>query len=262
MNTTDVYNELETEGVEIVTTRFRNRTALISPDGLLAIDYSKIETEADEKEILLEEIGHFCTNAFYPIDAPNRQWEKQEGRAQRFVFEKYYPPECIAEAMRDGDCEPWVLAERFDLPERFVREMLMFYTQVKGVDFNNLAAWKRSAISATISRQAASSLSRRPVFLLISEASTFIYSASALSSGIMGFFPARRAASYRLSAASFWPVRVRRPAGITASPVSTGTASAVSVAPAGAIMYCGVSSMPPRGVRTCAMSAYIRRSLC
>lgn len=135
----DAYNEAEQYDLEVISMPMQSRTALVRPDGLLAIDYSRIESEAEEKAILLEEIGHFCTYAFYPPDAPFNVWEKQEGRARRFVFEKHYPPCAIAKQMEKGNTEPWQLADALDLPERFVREMLKFYIEVRQVDFTVFA---------------------------------------------------------------------------------------------------------------------------
>lgn len=134
----DAYDEAEKQDIEIIPFPMKKRVALVRPDGLLAIDYSKIRSEAEEKAILLEEIGHFCTHAFYPPDAPFNVWERQEAKAARFIFEKYYPPESIAEAMKAGAGEPWEIAERLSLPERFVREMLQYYTEIRCVDFNDL----------------------------------------------------------------------------------------------------------------------------
>ncbi|MDL2214431.1 hypothetical protein LJB76_02580 [Clostridia bacterium OttesenSCG-928-O13] len=134
----DVYVEAEKQNMEILPLPMKKRVALVRPDGLLAIDYSKIESEEQEKEVLLEEIAHFCTYAFYPQNAPYSVWEKQEQKAIRFIFEKYYPPESIAGAMKTGAREPWEVAEHLSLPEQFVHEMLQYYTDIRGVDFNEL----------------------------------------------------------------------------------------------------------------------------
>lgn len=134
------YKELDAQGVEVVPVRFKNRTALLSPDGVLALDSSKITSEADEKAVLLEEIGHFCTHAFYQPDAPNAVWEKQEYKALRYIFEKYYPPSLLAGLMRRGLSEPWQMAEELALPQSFVEQMLIFYRDVRAIDFNHIDA--------------------------------------------------------------------------------------------------------------------------
>lgn len=134
----DIYEHACKQGIDIHNVAMKSRVAIMRPDGLCAIDYSKIENEADEKVILMEEISHFETFAFYPPDAPHSVWQKQEKRAMRHVFEKYYPPACLAVLMAKGSTEPWQLADDLNLPERFVYEMLLYYTQVQGICFDTL----------------------------------------------------------------------------------------------------------------------------
>lgn len=135
----ELYDEIENLNIKVTNFPLREKVALIGPEGYLAIDYSKIKTTAEEKAVLLEEIGHFCTYSFYSVDAPHRVWEKQEHRAMRYVFEKHYPPEMLAELMMRGQPEMWNLAEALDLPEPFVCRMVQFYFSVRGVDFDALA---------------------------------------------------------------------------------------------------------------------------
>ena len=124
--------------LEVVGVKMKSRTALVRPDGLIAIDYSKIKSAAEEKAVLMEEIEHFEVYAFYPADAPHHVWEKQEARAQRHIFEKRFPPQDIAALMARGYTEAYELAEQLDLPERFVEQILLYYTEVRGIDFARL----------------------------------------------------------------------------------------------------------------------------
>lgn len=148
MDCVEAYQELEELGVTVGSLELEEFVALSKPEGFLAIDYSKIEGEAHELEVLLHEIGHFAAGAFYQTSTPLVTRERQEYKATRFVFEKYYPPEVIAEVMASGCAEPWKLADALNLPERFVREMLLFYTEARGIDFNVLVAdvKKREAV--------------------------------------------------------------------------------------------------------------------
>lgn len=132
------YQMLEELGVDIVQAPFTSRVAAIAPQGLLAINYSAIETQQQELAVLLEEIGHFETYAFYPKNASYDVWQKQENRAFRHVFERYYPPDIIVKGMRAGNTQLWELAEWLSLPERFVSEMLRYYTDICCINFNQL----------------------------------------------------------------------------------------------------------------------------
>ena len=134
----DAYDLLEQLDVEVISHHFQKQTALARSDGLLAIDYRKLHTQAEELEVLLHEIGHFTAGAFYTPADGAVQRARAEVRAQRWVFERYYPPLLLARLMQKGDQEPWQLAERLGLPERFVREMLTFYTEARCISFDAL----------------------------------------------------------------------------------------------------------------------------
>lgn len=133
----DAYRELEEMDVEVVPAHFRQQKALARDDGLLAIDYEKLENSAEELELLLHEIGHFSRGGFYTQQSGSIQRAQAEARATRHVFEQYYPPQLLASLMQAGDTEPWQLADRLGLPESFVREMLCFYTSVRQIDFSS-----------------------------------------------------------------------------------------------------------------------------
>lgn len=144
MTNNGAYNKLAELGVKVGAVSFESTLALSGPEGYLAINYDMLENEAQELEVLLHEIGHFETGTFYQMDTPFADRAKQESKANRFVFEKYYPPEKLAALMDAGHQEPWQLAEELGLPERFVGEMLQFYQDARGVNFSKLAMAQRS----------------------------------------------------------------------------------------------------------------------
>lgn len=135
---TSLYSEIENhEELELQVLRMNSRRALVRPDGLICVDYSQIKTTAQEKETLMEEIAHYETHAFYPVQANTLLWEKMEYRARTKMFLKYFPPEQIALLMAHGYVQPHELAEQLEMDIEFVIEMLQYYTQVKGIDFSN-----------------------------------------------------------------------------------------------------------------------------
>lgn len=141
----EAYTTLDSLEVKVAPCQFEELTALSTPKGLLAIDYRKISTRQQELEILLHEIGHFSTATFYQWDTPYTLRQKQEHKAIRFVFEKYYPPLLLAQAFHQGHTETWELAEYFSLPQSFIVEMLSFYREVRNINFNGLVASLQSA---------------------------------------------------------------------------------------------------------------------
>lgn len=47
-----------------------NRRAFALPDGWIAVDYSKFETETELARVIAHEIGHIMTGTFYKADDP------------------------------------------------------------------------------------------------------------------------------------------------------------------------------------------------
>lgn len=137
-SSTDAYNELGDLGIKVSPAHMRNRVALIGPDGYLNIDYSKITSEKQELALLIEEIGHYGAYAFYTPNATIIDWAREEHRARRWAFEEYYSPAALAALMATTCPDVWQLAEHLNLPEPFLHEILYFYQQVRGVNFNAL----------------------------------------------------------------------------------------------------------------------------
>lgn len=160
-----VYTEIDDAKMEVQPASFKSTVALCRPDGLLAIDYSKIESDEQEKAILLEEIGHFQTHAFYPPGSPHDVWEKQEQKAVRFVFEKYYPPQLLANILANGNTQYWEIAEALGLPEKFVKEMFVYYREVQNVDFDDLVGKHQATAPAPAAQKPKAPQRRRNVQL-------------------------------------------------------------------------------------------------
>lgn len=133
------YRELERLDIWVESCQFEEHIALSTPQGVMGIDLRRVHTQAEELEVLLHEIGHFETCAFYTMQTPPLVVDKMENAANRHVFETYYPAEKLAACMKKGITEPWELAETLSLPEAYVRELLHYYTQVQGINFNELA---------------------------------------------------------------------------------------------------------------------------
>ncbi len=130
-----LYDNLEQAGVRVVSLPLNTYDALASPRGYLAVNPSRIRTESHEREVLIHEEGHFATGSFYELDAPYAVREHQEALACRYGIQKYFPPDTLLDLMEAGCTEPWQLADALGVGEAYVREMLAYYTQARGIDF-------------------------------------------------------------------------------------------------------------------------------
>lgn len=141
-----LYRDLEALGVETFTCPLQSFTALAAPPGWLALNPAKIATQAQEREILIHEAGHFATGAFYGPESTVQQRRRLEAIAGRWGYKRYFPLKTLLEALTPDCRQPWQLAERLGLPQGYVEELLHYYTEVLGVDLT--AALRRRAAGA------------------------------------------------------------------------------------------------------------------
>ena len=100
------------------------------------LDFSKIRTTRLLRGVCFHEMGHLATGALHKVHSPFELAERSEYRAKRWTAQHYLTPEQFRQAFADGCSELWQLAEYFDLPERDVRNALIYWKERRGVDFD------------------------------------------------------------------------------------------------------------------------------
>lgn len=107
----------------------REALSIMDLDGdcFIAIDPKYITGENDERNKLAHELGHCVTGAFYNeySDYDCRQYH--ENRADKWAIHKLIPVDDLDEAVAEGCCEIWDLAERFGVTEDFIRKAVCYY---------------------------------------------------------------------------------------------------------------------------------------
>lgn len=101
------------------------------------LDLQQIHSIQDLRGVCLHELGHAATGALHKVDSPFETVERSEYRADRWAVENYMTAESFREAFAAGYTEPWQLAEYFDLPEDNVKNALTYWSERRGIDFNN-----------------------------------------------------------------------------------------------------------------------------
>ena len=81
-------------------------------------------------------MGHVATGALHKVDSPYETVERSEYRANRWGFENYLKVEEFKEAFAAGYTELWQLSDYFDLPEETIRKALSYWTEQRGINFN------------------------------------------------------------------------------------------------------------------------------
>lgn len=123
----EIYERAESEGIEIDEIRTRQVSAMSFPDGWIAIDRTKFETEAAFKTALAHEIGHVETGSFYSTLTPFYTRAKCEYKANKKAIQMLIPRDRFNHAVKNGYNEVWQLAEYFDVTEQFVRRACCLY---------------------------------------------------------------------------------------------------------------------------------------
>ena len=117
-------------GIDLDYFLFDHTESLSAPVGdrfVVAIDPTKIRSEADEKLKVAHEIGHCVTGSFYSPGEDYFLRQRYENRADRWAMKKLLPEEELKKAVAAGYSEPWQLAEYFGVPEPFIRRFFAVF---------------------------------------------------------------------------------------------------------------------------------------
>lgn len=112
--------------------------ATIRDGGFYAVflDFTQIRSTRLLRGICCHEMGHIATGALHKVDSPFELVERSEYRANRWSAHRYLTQAQFREAFAAGYTELWQLAEYFDLPEADIQKALVYWTQRKGINFN------------------------------------------------------------------------------------------------------------------------------
>ena len=100
------------------------------------LDFSQIPSLRLLRGVCCHELGHVATGALHKVSSPFELVERSEYRANRYVAQTYLTAQDFREAFHAGYTELWQLAEYFDMPEQDVKNALTYWSERKGIDFN------------------------------------------------------------------------------------------------------------------------------
>lgn len=127
MTLLQLYQRAEDENVEIDGFKMREVTSVCFPEGWIAIDYAKVKSSIQEKELLAHELGHYETGAFYRAETPLLTRAKCESKAQRKAIALLVPEKEFRDALNQGYKEYWELAEFFNVSYEFMIKVMEYY---------------------------------------------------------------------------------------------------------------------------------------
>ena len=134
MNLQELYETADKNSIDVDYFPMKAAVSLSTPASI-AIDVDKLDTSRDEKAVLAHELGHCMTGSFYTIDTLETRG-RMESRANRWAIHTLLPFSERNEAVVNGICETWDLAEYFELPESFIKNALFYYLNCRGLSFS------------------------------------------------------------------------------------------------------------------------------
>lgn len=102
----------------------------------VGVNFQRIRGVRHLQTAFMHELGHLHTGALHKVSSPFQLIQQNEYRADADSFKRYLPPDEIRAAMQAGYTEPWQLAEYFNLEESYIKKALHYWTQCRGIDFN------------------------------------------------------------------------------------------------------------------------------
>lgn len=135
----DFYSYCKQNDVDIMPFAKLPRAACTVRDGqyyAVVLNFDCLQTVRQMRTAMLHESGHLHTGALHKVSSPFQLVEQAEYRANADAFRCSLPPDEIRAAMQAGYTEPWQLAEYFDLEESYIKKALHYWTQCRGIDFN------------------------------------------------------------------------------------------------------------------------------
>ena len=131
MKVLDLYVLAEQQNIEVIETALPENGSLSIMDDngkcYIGIDESVMDGDALEIVHMGHELGHCLTGSFYNRHTKFDVRQRHENRADKWAVRQIVPVEALDEAVADGCCEIWELAELFGVTEQFMKKAVCLY---------------------------------------------------------------------------------------------------------------------------------------
>lgn len=138
MDPTELYKMMEDENINYI------NHDLFSTSGMIAhyeditaiiVDDKKVKGQVAENTVLIQELGHYMSGAYYRTNSPYELIEKMEHKADKKAWEEFFPYEEIKELMKKGLTTVTQLAEYYDVEAPYMARCInYYYNQYQGFD--------------------------------------------------------------------------------------------------------------------------------
>jgi len=93
----------------------------------IGIDEAVLDGDALERVHMGHELGHCLTGSFYNRYSPYDLRQRHENRADKWAILQLVTEDALDDAVAEGCCELWNLAERFGVTEQFMKKAVCYY---------------------------------------------------------------------------------------------------------------------------------------
>lgn len=138
MDSNELYKKMEDQNINYI------NHDLFSTSGMIAhyeditaiiVDDKKVKGQVAENTVLIQELGHYMSGAYYRTNSPYELIEKMEHKADKKAWEEFFPYEEIKELMRNGLTTVTQLAEYYDVEAPYMARCInYYYNQYNGFD--------------------------------------------------------------------------------------------------------------------------------
>ena len=126
-----LYDFAEQQNIEVIETSLPENGSLSLMDErgkcYIGIDASVMDGDALERVHMGHEQGHCVTGSFYNRYSPYDLRQRHENRADKWAILQLVTEDALDEAVAEGCCEIWNLAERFGVTEQFMKKAVCYY---------------------------------------------------------------------------------------------------------------------------------------
>lgn len=130
METIELYKTMEDENINYINhplgftpgmiAHYKDITAIV-------VDDTQVKTRKSENTVLIQELGHYMSGAYYKSNFPFEIVEKMEHKADKKAWEHFFPYEEIKKLMKKGLTTVTQLAEYFDVEAPYMARCVNYY---------------------------------------------------------------------------------------------------------------------------------------
>lgn len=132
MDYEDLLKKAEKTGIQLYENNRISGLKGLYVDNTITIN-SNIETEAEKKCILAEELGHYCTSYGNILDQSTVENRKQEKKARIWAYRQAVGLSDLVQAYKSGVRNRYELSEFLNVTEDFLQDALDYYKGKHGL---------------------------------------------------------------------------------------------------------------------------------